>query len=133
MNQLTEKRSRWARTWRALTGPVPLPRWLFIVLLAGSFVAFGQLLESTIYRVSDPSTVRIGAGTNARDINPKAAIETQCADAIQRVGHIDEENGGPSPVVTYDGVSYERWRVVPKPGHADRVLLNMSTGEVVCP
>lgn len=132
MSQLTEKPSTWARAWSGVTGVVPLPRWLFVVLLAGALVSFGDLMENTIHRPTDPTSVTIGEGPDTRDIDPRAEIESQCADVIKRVGHIDEEPGGPSPVVTYDGVDYERWRVIPQPGHSDRVLLNMDTGKVTC-
>lgn len=35
--------------------------------------------------------------------------------------------------VTLKGRDYQRWSVVPKPGHLDEVLLDIDSGTVICP
>jgi hypothetical protein len=118
------------RLVRRLREPVPIPRAIYLLLIVCFTFAMTHALNAWHdWRSEDPTSVSIGAEEDSREIDPRQAIATQCSEVIEAVGHIDE----PNPVVTYHGVDYERWRVEPKLGHMDRVLLNFETGEVICP
>ncbi|WP_152648599.1 hypothetical protein [Streptacidiphilus anmyonensis] len=61
------------------------------------------------------------------EIAPKPWIEEHCTTSVVRALHLD--NAG----VEENGHYYQRWTVTPKPGHLDRVLLDMDSGTVICP
>lgn len=62
-----------------------------------------------------------------REVNPKELIERSCEHSLERVVHLDEGS------VELWKDWYQRWVVIPKPGHPDRVLLNTTTGKTICP
>jgi hypothetical protein len=73
---------------------------------------------------ADPETVNITQ--LGHDIEPRPYIASQCPDSVLSVGHIADPAFGADP-------DLERWEVTPRAGHVDIVLLNVETGEVICP
>ena len=59
-------------------------------------------------------------------IVPQSYIVAHCPNSVVRVDRLDSRAFGADS-------NMERWDVTPRPGHVDVVLLNLDTGEVVCP
>jgi hypothetical protein len=117
-------------SWLTQTRRVPVLVLVPLVVLAWLefWDGFDRFLEAQFG--GDPATVFVGDSADGREIDPKAAIARQCGHAIFSVGSLDKSGDS---WLNYHGSEYQSWRVVPKPGHVDRALLNGETGQVICP
>ncbi|MBF9069018.1 hypothetical protein [Streptacidiphilus fuscans] len=107
----------------ATTWPARLVRGLLVALAAvGVGLGVPRLIHDS---VGDPAEV--GITDLNHDIAPKPWIEQHCTTSVVHALHLD--NAG----VQENGHYYQRWTVTPKPGHLDRVLLDMDSGTVICP
>ncbi len=107
----------------ATTWPARLSRVVLVTLAAiGLALGMPKLLHAA---VGDPSHVSVGNMNH--DIAPKTWIEQHCTGSVVRALHLD------NPAVEENGHDYQRWTVLPKPGHVDRVLLDLDSGTVICP
>jgi hypothetical protein len=107
----------------ATTWPARLFRGLLVALaVVGVGLGVPRLIHDS---VGDPAGV--GITDLNHDIAPKPWIEEHCITSVVRALHLD--NAG----VEETGHYYQRWTVTPKPGHVDRVLLDMESGAVICP
>jgi hypothetical protein len=82
--------------------------------------AFGQ------WAVGDPTTI-YDVGSPSRTVDPRLYIRDNCPISVRRVLHLGSND------VELDGHSYQRWSVVPLPGHLDEVLFDTDSGHVICP
>ncbi|WP_042377426.1 hypothetical protein [Streptacidiphilus melanogenes] len=107
----------------AVTWPARLFRVMLVVLAAvGIGLGAPRLLHDS---VGDPAQVDI---TDLRHPTaPKPWIEEHCTNSVVQALHLDDA------VVEENGHDYQRWTVTPRPGHVDRVLLDMDDGTVICP
>ena len=78
------------------------------------------------WAVGDPTDVNIG-GAHSRSVNPRTYIQDNCPLSVRRTQHLESND------VELDGHSYQRWSVVPVPGHLDEVLVDTDSGHVICP
>ena len=125
-----------------LSWPAPPPsqrrHWLFgtaetkavkstrFVIGVLAIIGFTVVMQGfTKWTVGDP-TVIDGLGTNGATIHPRPYIVAACPASVREALHL-------IGFVDLDGHSYERWSVVPLPGHLDEVLLDMDSGTVMCP
>lgn len=107
----------------ATTWPARLGRALLVVLAAtGLALGVPGLLHAA---AGDPGHVGIGGMSD--DIAPRPWIERHCTASVVRALHLDDAD------VRENGHDYQRWTVTPRPGHVDRVLLDLDSGTVICP
>jgi hypothetical protein len=89
-------------------------------------IGFSGLMQGfTSWTVGDPSSID-GLGPNGATIHPRPYIVAACPASVHEVLHL-------IGFVDLDGHSYDRWSVVPVPGHLDEVLLDTDSGTVLCP
>jgi hypothetical protein len=106
------------------------PSWasrVFRILLA-VFAAVGLSIVWNSFdqwTIGDPDTVFITDLNH--DIQPKPYIAAACPDITASTLHFSWNDPA------FKGHSYQRWTVVPKPGHLDEVFLDTDTGKVICP
>ncbi len=53
------------------------------------------------------------------EVTPKQYILAACPNSVRRVVRVDDDNSEP---ISWKVSPYQRWIVVPYPGHVDRVL-----------
>lgn len=75
--------------------------------------------------VGDPDTVYIT--DLGREIQPRPYIARACPGVIRKTLHLVDSG------VVLNHADYQRWSVVPAPGHMDQVLLDLDSGHVICP
>ena len=95
----------------------------------GFFAIVGLVVSApavTQWTVGDPTSV-YGPGTNGKSVEPRLYIRKSCPLSVRRVLHLESND------VELNGHSYQRWSVVPLPGHLDEVLFDPVSGHVICP
>ena len=91
-----------------------------------AFIGFSGVMQGfTTWTVGDPASID-GLGANGATIQPRPYIVAACPASVREALHL-------IGFADLSGHSYERWSVVPVPGHLDEVLLDMDSGTVVCP
>jgi len=78
-------------------------------------------------QVKDPPGVAID-DLGGREVDPKVAILKACGETVVAVKHLERPDSRVGPEDRY-----QRWEVVPRPGHVDRAFLDTKTGGAICP
>jgi hypothetical protein len=91
-----------------------------------AFIGLGVSMPAfTTWTVGDPTSI-YGVGPGGATIHPRAYIVAACPASVRKtlhlIGSVDKGTD-----------SYQRWSVVPLPGHLDEVLLDTDSGAVICP
>jgi len=97
------------------------------VVMIAACAAFGSFTQAVLdWTVGDPTAV-YDVGPHHATIQPRAYIDAHCPGSVRATRHLISGN------VTMGGDSYQRWSVLPRPGHMDEVLLDTDSGKVICP
>ncbi len=84
-----------------------------------TFTAFNK------WTVGDPDAID-SVGPHHVTIHPRAYIVAECPASVRKALHLIGDADS-------HGHYYQRWSVVPKPGHLDEVFLDTDSGAVICP
>ncbi len=77
------------------------------------------------WTVGDPTYID-AVGPSGATIHPRPYIVAACPTSVRETLHM-------IGFVYLSGHNYQRWTVVPFPGHLDEVLLDTDSGKVICP
>ncbi|MFG1876487.1 hypothetical protein ACGFIV_16765 [Sphaerisporangium sp. NPDC049003] len=91
----------------------------------GAYSIADDYLSPMLY--GHPDSVYIAS--LGKDVEPKSFIEKNCVHSVIGVKALEES----SIEIKGDSDIYQRWTVIPKPGHIDRVLMSTVSGKVICP
>ena len=120
------RRSSPGRQWFFGTADTKTLRGMRFAIGVLALIGFSGVMQGfTQWTVGDPTFID-GAGPNGTTIHPRPYIVAACPASVREALHL-------IGFVDLDGHSYQRWSVVPVPGHVDEVLLDMDSGIVVCP
>jgi hypothetical protein len=90
-----------------------------------AFIGFINVQSAVMkWTEGDPTSYVVGPDNTT--IHPRPYIEAACPTSVREALHLI----GSTEV---NGHFYERWSVVPFPGHLDEVFLDTDSGKVICP